>query len=428
MTSHTISFDSKKSFDFHKEYPNLSPAFIHELAIDLTRKCLNSLDGSLNNDVATKLFNSVNSLIKSNNETKKQLLDNQSFLSAEYKNQINHLNNQKLDEIKKAIDDTAFTKLNSIVASDNAKLEETLNKIKTFIGKLENSTTKGAFSEEIMLNTLTTKFKTAEIENVSKTKESCDFKFMRKDKPTILIENKCYSQNVPKIEVEKFLRDTDLNNCSGILLSQTSGICNKNHFQMDLHNGNILVYIHDVNYNSELVENAVNMIDHVKSALQNIVGNNSENILIDNNTLNEINKEFQQVIQQKLILSKCVKDFQVKLQKEIDDIKMPNLFEILSKHFAFSNDITIICKYCKKIQKNQQALSAHLRGSGECAIKKQLEEKEEKSNTADDHHSNISEIKVESQTELLPPPPPVKKTIQKKTINTTSNSKESDKK
>lgn len=405
-----ISFDSKKSFEFHKEYPNLSPAFIHELAIDLTKKCLNSLDGSLNNDVAAKLFNSVNALIKSNNETKKQLIDNQNSLSNEYKNQMNYLNNQKLDEIKKAIDETAFTKLNSVVASDNTKLDETLNKIKIFMNKLENSTTKGSFSEDIMRNILTSKFKTAEIEDVSKTKECCDFKFIRKDKPVILIENKCYSQNVPKIEVEKFIRDIDINNCCGILLSQTSGICNKNHFQMDLHNGNILIYIHDVNYNAELVENAVNMIDHIKTSLQTIVGNNSESISIDNHTLNEINKEFQQVIQQKQVLSKCVKDFQIKLQKEIDDIKMPCLFDILSKHFAFSNDNTIVCKYCKKIQKNQQALSAHLRGNGECAIKKQLEDKTTE--------SDPSEIKSETQTEPLPPPPaPVKKMVQKKNIS-----------
>lgn len=413
MTSFNISFDSKKSFEFHKEYPNLSPAFIHELAIDLTKKCLSNLDGSLNNDVATKLFNSVNSLIKSNNETKKQLLDNQSFLSTEYKNQITHLNTQKLDEIKKAIDETAFNKLNSIVASDNTKLDETLNKIKLFISKLENSTTKGAFSEEIMLNILTSKFKTAEIENVSKTKESCDFKFLRKDKPTILIENKCYSQNVPKIEVEKFLRDIDLNNCSGILLSQTSGICNKNHFQMDLHNGNIIIYIHDVNYNAELVENAVHMIDHVKLSLQNIIGNNSENVIIDNTTLNEINKEFQQIIQQKQILSKCVKDFQVKLQKEIDDIKMPNLFNILSKHFAFSNDITIVCKYCKKIQKNQQALSAHLRGNGECAIKKLTDDKQTESNSSEPIIDNIPTTVVDNIPTTVPV---IKKTIQKKNI------------
>lgn len=425
MANYHISFDSKKSYDFHKEYPNLSPAFIHELAIDLTKQCLNNLDGSLNNDLATKLFTTINNLIKSNNETKKQLLENQTTLKEEYKTQLSYLNNQKLDEIKKAIDETAFTKLNSIIASDNIKLDETLNKIKTFINKLENSTTKGAFSEEIMLNALTAKFKTAEIENVSKTKESCDFKFMRKDKPLILIENKCYTQNVPKIEVEKFLRDTDINNCSGILLSQTSGICNKNHFQMDLHNGNILIYIHDVNYNAELVENAVNIIDHVKESLQNIIGNNIENINIDNNTLNQINKEFQQIMQQKQVLTKCVKDFQLKLQKEIDDIKMPCLFDILSKHFAFSNDITIICKYCKKIQKNQQALSAHLRGNGECAIKKQTEDS--LPTTTSSTKEDLPEQKTEIQNGLSQPLPPPKQPIIKKVIQKKNNAVTQDK-
>ena len=67
----------------------------------------------------------------------------------------------------------------------------------------------------------------------------------RHQKKTILFENKYYSTNVQKYEVLKFIRDCDEQNCSGILLSQNTGICTKDNFQIDIQNNNVLIYIHN---------------------------------------------------------------------------------------------------------------------------------------------------------------------------------------
>jgi len=370
----SVQFVSKKSADFHKEYPTISPAFLHEIAIDIVKLTLNQLDGSLNNDMANKLLLSMNKLIHSNDETKKQLEHNQAFINAEYKNQLHSLNNQKMDEIKKAIDETIFNKTNSIISVKDIKMEETLTQISALVNKLENPTHKGKISENILYNTLLKYYTSAEIELVANVKETCDIKIRRYNKPIIIIENKNYNRNVPQDEVKKFMRDTEIQNCCGIFLSQNTGICNKDHFQIDIHNSNILIYVHNANNDAQHVITAIKIIDHIKNTLDTL-NINKENISVDKYTLEDINKEFQQVIQQKHVLTKCLKDFQGKMQKEIDEIKLPSLHDLLAKFFAFSVD-GIICKYCNKPLKNQSALSAHLRGSGECATKKQLEDQQ----------------------------------------------------
>lgn len=369
---YSLQITSKKSWEFHKEYPTISPIYLHELAIDIIKLTINQLDGSLNNNIADKLISSMNQLIKSNDLTKKQLEQNQALLNAEYKNQLIALNTQKMDEIKKTIDENTFTKTNSIIAIKDTKLDEALNQINQLLKKFENSSSKGIISENIMYDILKRDFSSDQVEYVSKDKKTCDFKLIREGKPIILIENKSHDTNVPNDEIAKFIRDIDHCNYSGILLSHLTGLCGKKNFQIDIHKGNVIVYIHRANYDVDIIKNAINIIDYVKLAW-NELDIDKDNTMIEKDILNEINKEFQQAMQQKQVLTKCVKDFQTKIQKEIDDIKLPSLHELLTKYFAFSVD-GVICKYCNKMQKNQSALSAHLRGNGDCATKKQSEE------------------------------------------------------
>ena len=53
-------------------------------------------------------------------------------------------------------------------------------------------------------------------------------------------------RNAMITSIEKFLRDVEHQSCHGILISQKSGISRKQNFQVDIHNGYIVVYIHNV--------------------------------------------------------------------------------------------------------------------------------------------------------------------------------------
>lgn len=120
-----------------------------------------------------------------------------------------------------------------------------------------------------MAELLTKMYPTGEIKNTSGTKASGDFMLFRQDKRAILFENKEYDQNVNKDEITKFHRDIDLQDMNGIFLSQYSGICFKDNFHIDIHKGNVLVYIHNCEYNPQLIKTAINIIDYLGSRIQN---------------------------------------------------------------------------------------------------------------------------------------------------------------
>jgi hypothetical protein len=192
----------------------------------------------------------------------------------------------------------------------------------------------------------------------------------RKDKPTILFENKNYNKNTPQEEVKKFLRDVELQNCSGIMLAQHYGITNKDNFEIEMNNSNVLVYLHRVEYDADKIRAAVDIIDHFKSKIGDMekVGGNA--IHIEKEVLDEINKECQLFTANKLAHIKTIKDFQQKLLAQVEDMKIPSLEHFLSKMYASSLSKDDVCEYCEYNAKNARALAAHYRG---CAQKKQFE-------------------------------------------------------
>jgi len=232
---------------------------------------------------------------------------------------------------------------------------------------MENSSSKGKISENILYNILNPLFPTAQIESVGTIKETGDILMSRKNKPTILFENKNYDRNVGQEEVKKFLRDIENQNCSGIMLAQHFGITNKDNFEIELHNNNVLVYLHKVEYDAEKIKAAVDIIDHFKSILTDIESNEGDVINITKDLLDDINKDYQNFINNKLNHLKTIKDFNQKLLAQVDEFKIPSLENYLSKLYASSSSKDDVCEFCNYIAKNTRALSAHYRG---CAARR----------------------------------------------------------
>jgi hypothetical protein len=117
------------------------------------------------------------------------------------------------------------------------------DELSEFLGKYKGSSNKGKFGENQLGSTLNSMFPNAEVVNTSGQKASGDFIMKRIERPSILFENKEYDYNIPKDEIAKFIRDIDTQDVNGIFISQNSGITFKQNFQIDIHKGNILVYI-----------------------------------------------------------------------------------------------------------------------------------------------------------------------------------------
>jgi hypothetical protein len=304
----------------------------------INESSLNNFINQIELKLATALSNSQNSILQ-NISQQEQRLD------------------QKISDIQEKTNSQ-----NSSAQSLNTSVTEVLK-------KLENSSAKGKISENIIVNILHSLYPTAQIDHVGQTKETGDIIISRKDKPKILVENKDWGKNVVQEEVKKFIHDIETQNCSGIFLSQNYGIANKENFEINIHDGNVLIYVHEANNEPEKIKLAIDIIDHFKSKLNDF--KEEKNIeSIPKETLDLINQEYQMFVQSKLSLIKLVRDFNQKILKQLDDIKIVSLEEYLSSRYATSTS-KFVCEFCGFSFKNAAAKSAHLRG---CSVKKSQKE------------------------------------------------------
>jgi hypothetical protein len=254
------------------------------------------------------------------------------------------------------------------ISTNNNQTTTSLNtSVNDLLKKFDNSSSKGKMSENLIQNIIENLYPTAQIESVGQTKETGDIMITRPNKPTVLVENKLWNRSVVQAEVIKFIRDIEIQNCCGVFLSQNGTITTKDNFEINIHNGNVLVYVHDVNNDPDKIKTAINIVDHLKSTLDDISDDNvATSDCISKEILEYINSEYKNFAASKISLIKLAKDFNKKFLKEIEEIKLPALEDYLSTKFSLSSD-KFICEYCDFHGKNQQSRSAHLRG---CTQKK----------------------------------------------------------
>ena len=94
-----------------------------------------------------------------------------------------------------------------------------------------------------------------------------DFMIMRENKPKIIVESKEITTNIKTEQTETFLNTCRELKCNGIFISQNSGIINKNNYQIEIVDKNIIIYIHFANHDSEKIKIAFDIIDHVYDKL-----------------------------------------------------------------------------------------------------------------------------------------------------------------
>jgi hypothetical protein len=236
--------------------------------------------------------------------------------------------------------------------------------------KFEKGIGKGSVSEHITYNILLSLYPCAQIDHVGETKEMGDIILIRNGKPKILIENKDHdSCNVPKLDVEKFIRDCDIQKCCGIMLAQNRGIANKRNFEIQINNGNVLLYVHEVNFDVDKIKTSIEIVEQFKFKLDEINVNNDNSYVIEINTLEEINNEFNSYILQKHALLKLIRDFNEKMSSSVNALKMPCIEKFLSSNFATSSaQGDKICTYCEKYI--PKSMSSHHRY---CTSKKDIE-------------------------------------------------------
>jgi hypothetical protein len=202
-------------------------------------------------------------------------------------------------------------------------------------------------------------YPSSEIINTTGQISSGDFILKRNNQVKILIENKNYESNVPKREIDKFILDVETQNCSGIMISQHSGISFKKNFEIDINNGNILIYIHNMNYESDKIVIACDIIDNLSYKIKELNGTD-EHVKISSNILQLINEQYQRFIEKKELIISQLNNNTKQIIESLKDLELSELNNILSNKFASSKISNYKCEICNNYLGNSLlSLSRH---------------------------------------------------------------------
>ena len=365
-----------------------------------------------NNILVDKTLKTITETIpKSNSE----YMNNIEQLINVFKNELNELkNNNNIEDVSKIIDNKYNNLLSNIqqtmmvnIGLTEEKISKNILELKeyelvkqttqdkvnndllSYLNKFKNSTIKGYQGEAKLINILEELYEGSEIINTSNESKMCDIMIKRDNKPTILIENKSYQNQIPKEEVIKFRRDIEHQNVCGIMISQTSNIGTKENYQIDIINNNILLYISNCNYDADKIKMAINLIDHLYPKINDNTNNNVTKI--NNEIMILINEEYKRFLNQRDAIKNYLNDSNKKAISQLYEMEFPNLNNILKSKFTIVQDVNLTCNICKRfIGVNKKSLSKHKQS---CMKKNKLNEDSSES-------TQLSELSLLSQENI----------------------------
>ena len=264
-------------------------------------------------------------------------------------NTVGVKNNETIDmiikSVKYALDNSATEISNqNVIAIDQLKIDISKEIRDLHTKSTENSSVKGAHSEQRVMNPLVKNFHSLEISDTSKELHSCDMRIKFEDDLFVLIENKDYSsKNIPQKEVNKFLKDIKFNNTSGVLFSQSSGVANKQNFQLDIvSDTTVALYVSNVNHDHHIIIAAIDIIKNVTLLLRNYRQESSLNVKISNEQLKGISTELNTYNEKILQVKKLVGNFEKDLMATIGTIDFRVTTEIVNGGVtAFTNSANL---------------------------------------------------------------------------------------
>ena len=412
--NYSMSINNKKIFDFYSKNKSLNFEDVNLMFVDILDK-INSnpnLDNIMASqllqnmsDMNNKIFDLTDTISKIQNDNLIKI----NLIHTNIENNIKHIlsnnNNDKiapmLKEFMQTYQDRTKIMFNDTIPKNNElisntillsehRLKENLNEIKyisnanqdksnklstdvnSLLNSMQSAPNKGKISECALETILNNLFPNAEINSVGKTKESADIVLKRETLHDIRFENKNFGKNIPTKEVQKFKRDMEIHSCSGIMLTQQFGISSKNNFEFEIFNGNVYVYLHNVNYCADKIKTAVDIIDHIKKEINNKEETIQREISINKDVFANINSEFIKLIEKRDNLINSIRKSNDKIISEVREIEFPALRDFININSGSTETKKFTCEFCGITPKknNFRGLETHQRS---CKDKKNKE-------------------------------------------------------
>ena len=429
--------------DLKQQMNSLQESFITKMS-DNNKTFIETLkdklqvSGTENNDKLSQLLNRntdlfierMSSLLpKTQDETNKKIQEHlsqvQKNIQLDIQQYISNKSDTPLQEFISSLETKLVNLQNHIFSLINANQENLSSKIGSVKDDLllTKTTTEKVYSDlnqhlnkytisshfkgmcaEIDLNKLLNDaFPTYEIVNSTGETGCGDFMIRKDDENYIMIEMKNHTTNVDRDEVKKFLRDVANVKTHAIMISNQCGIIGKPNFHIEIDDSCILVYLHNLQFSTDKIKMAVNVIENLSTKLKVIEKQeNEEGISIKKEILDKINSELTTFIESKAKLSQLLKDQHKAALVQIDTLDFPDLSLFLQDKYVMKPK-KFACDMCDRTFDTRAQMSAH---------KKKHTKKE-------DIENEVVEILVENMNLSQ-----LKEECKKRNINTTGKKKE----
>lgn len=218
-------------------------------------------------------------------------------------------------------------------------------------------------TEENLVIALSQLYSTADFKIKKIDLNSASIFMKRPNRSNILLYSIHEERNINQDEISCYTNIVDEYACSGIFVSQNSGIASKSNYNIEIANGNVNIFIHNVNNSSDKIKVAIDVIDILSQKIKQLHRGDND-ITIPKDVLDEINKDFQLFMSQKETLMNYIKESNKKILSQIDEMKFLSLDKYLSTKFTPTNSKQgLKCDLCKYFTANNlKALAAHKRG------------------------------------------------------------------
>lgn len=174
----------------------------------------------------------------------------------------------------------------------------------------------------------------------------------------IFIDSRICEVDLTDELIVQFQTDCETSRCNGILFSQNSGIVGKTDFEIQIHNKNVLLYVHNTSYDANKIKTAITIVENLKLQLDVAF---SENYTINDNDIVNINNEYLEFINQKAQIMKTIAENGEKMGEMLSNLKLPNLDTYLSPIYKSLENhskntlssvvdtvVSGVCSYCNK--------------------------------------------------------------------------------
>jgi hypothetical protein len=238
----------------------------------LTSQLHTSLDNFTNTEfkaVVSDYFQQLQTQIQNqtNPNTIKDALEN-------FQHKLHNINSEKLNDIDRRnlsmlsnfqsnlLKDISTTLDSHTMHHKITSINDTLTQLhNNFTG---NSSQKGKMTENVLYQNLVQAFPDCDVILTRDQSDSCDVQLKRDGKPTILIDSKhCEASNVRKSDLEKFYEDCQVNDACGILCNTFGGIANRKHFEIDVKDKRVFVFLSNHQFDPVLFQVATRIIYNV---------------------------------------------------------------------------------------------------------------------------------------------------------------------